>query len=93
MTGKAVIVAKDQTNRTTNILKAKNIVTGKITLADLTEPYFFLYDDDISVNNAEEEQDHLAKALSKILAKHLGYKIVTPCYMGMISDRVVCMVK
>ncbi len=95
-TTKAVVLehySKTTTNNNNNILKAKDIVTGKIALTDLAEPYLFIYDDnyDISVNNNEE--DHLAKAVNIIIANKMGYRIVTPCYMGIISDRVVCMVK
>lgn len=84
------IGAKDQSNTTNNILKAKDIVTGKIALTDLSEPYLFVYDDDVPLNNAE---DHLAKAVKIILAKKMGYRVVTPCYMTIISEHVVCMVK
>ncbi len=98
MTGEAAataVVAKNQSTTTNNILKAKDIVTGKIALTEITEPYLFIYDDgdDVSLNNAEGQEDHLAKAVNIILAKNAGYKIITPCYMGIISDRVVCMVK
>ncbi len=87
--------AKYQSN-TKSILKAKDIVTGKIALTEITEPYLFIYDDTygISVNNEEEEEkDHLVEAVKIILANKMGYRLVTPCYMGIISDRVVCMVK
>lgn len=99
----AALVEKDQSNTTNNnnnnnnILKAKDIVNGKIALTDLTEPYLFIYDDDdhgVSTNNAEEQDHHhLAKAVNIILAKKMGYKVVTPCYMGIISEHIVCMVK
>ena len=103
-TAAAALVEKDQSNTTNinnnnnnNILKAKDIVNGTIHLTDLTEPYLFIYDDDhgVFLNNAEEEQDHhhLAKAVNIILAKKMGYKVVTPCYVRIISERVVCMVK
>ncbi len=94
------LVEKDQSNTTnnnSNILKAKDIVNGKIALTDLTEPYLFIYDDDdrgVFSNNAEEQDhQHLAKAVTIILAKKMGYKVVTPCYMGIISEHIVCMVK
>ena len=94
----AVIAVPENQSHTTNnnnILKAKDIVTGKIALADLTEPYLFIYDNTyyVSSNNAEEEQDCLTKAVNIILAKKMGYRVVTPCYIGIISERVLCMVK
>lgn len=94
MTGEAAAtaVSKDQKSNTTKMLKAKDIVTSKIALTDLSEPYLFVYDDDVTLlNNAEE--DHLAKAVNIILAKKMGYRVVTPCYMGIITDHIVCMVK
>ncbi len=92
------LVEKDQSNTSNNnILKAKDIVNGKIALTDLTEPYLFLYDDDdrgVFLNNAEEQDHHhLAKAVNIILAKKMGYKVIAPCYMSIISDHIVCMVK
>ncbi len=97
----ATLVEKDQSNTTNNnnnnnILKAKDIVNGTIHLTDLTEPYLFIYDDDrgVFLNNAEEQDHHrLAKAVNIILAKKMGYKVIAPCYMSIISDQVVCMVK
>lgn len=92
------VVEKDQSSNTSNnnILKAKDIVNGTIELTDLTEPYLFLYDDDRGVftNNAEEQDHHhLVKAVAIILAKKMGYRVIAPCYMSIISDHVVCMVK
>jgi len=94
MTGKAVVVPKNHINTTNNILNAEDIVSGKIALTEIVEPYLFIYDEyDVSLNNAEEQEDPLAKAVNIILTKKMGYRVVDPCYIGIISDRVVCMVK
>jgi hypothetical protein len=77
------------------MLKAKDIVTGKIALTEdlLLEPYLFVYDD-VPLSNVQEEEHYLAKAVNIILAKKkMGYRVVIPCYMSIITEHVVCMVK
>lgn len=41
----------------------------------------------------QKDGSSLAKGLNIILAKKMGYKVVAPCYMGIIFEHIVYMVK
>lgn len=62
------------------MVKAKDIVQGKIQLENLSEPYVFVEDNDM---------DRLAQAVN-ILAKKKRYRVVSYS-MIQLADKLVCM--
>jgi hypothetical protein len=80
-----IAVKEDQSN--IKMVKAKDIIQGKIPLANLPQPYVFIYE---SAGNAE----NLEKAVN-IIATKMGYRVVahTVNSISHIDNHHVCMLK